>query len=56
METHFPIMLSLRNEYFFSIMKQEFIRPVFRVKRKSKTDLFHGTVDFISESTSERRY
>lgn len=51
MEAHFPIMLHLRNECFFCIMKQEFIRHAIRVERKSTTDLFHGTVDFISESS-----
>lgn len=35
---------------------KEFIRHAIRVERKSTTDLFHGTVDFISQSASERRY
>lgn len=41
------------NAFFSHIMKQEFIRHVIGRERKSTTDLFHATVDFISESTSK---
>lgn len=38
------------------LYNEGFIRHAIRVERKSTTDLFHGTVDFISQSASERRY